>query len=390
MEENFIEFSSLQECVKPYFIENNGITDQQTIKNQLTEMKDLCYKIIHQIRKTKPENIELQMQYPVYSINMYKWAYLKQKKLSIEYNILKKNLAKERIDLLNTIINECDRLLKSNSTINVIPLPLYLQNCNFEEFVKRKTHKLTNQVFLLQNYLISKSFFAIPNVITKEMTKTIKFLNENSDEKSKWFPRCNASERIQAFLGSYMKFDISRVPKFLPSIFSYAQYLIKQCNLPNDYFPTAYLLCYRTAFDQVYPQFFLNGIPTDFKFTKKPVEMFDSDGLKEMVEEGSKLLENMLFETNPIDIGYHISVLLNTVVTNIIYLSKMEKGKQGPFFISAEECINVVQYLLYHKQFTYSVHLLPILDRFCSDDGYPTTFKYGCENFRIATIDLFE
>ena len=390
MQNDFITISSLEECVKPYFIENTNIADQSSIKTQLAEMKDLCSKLIQKLYKVKPESIESQMQYPSHSSHIFKWVYLKQKKLAAEYNIIKKELANQRIELYNALIRECDRILKSNCQIQVIPLVALIQNCSFDDFVKKETFELTNRVFLLQNYLISKSFFLIPNVITKDMTKTIKFLSSQSDEKSKWFPRCNASERIQAFLGSYMKFDISKVPKFLPSIFTNAQHLIKQCNLSNDYFPTAYLLCYRTAFDLVYPQFFINGITPDFQFTKKPVQSFESENIKKMIEEGAKMLQNILFETNPIDIGYYISVLLNTVVTNIIYTDKYEKGKQGPFFISAEECINVVQYLLYHEQFTYAVHLLPILDRFCSDEGYPTSFKYGCENFRIATIDLFE
>ena len=389
MSNSLITIDFLNKKVQPYFIENKNYTDQSSIRSLIIDLKEICSKLNHSLQKLKPENFDPQIQIPSSSSITFKWAYLEQKKLTIKYNQRRQSIVQERIDLLDAIINDCNNILNNNSKIEIIPLIPLIQDVSIDDILKDKTSKLTNKIFFLQNYLLSKSFFPIPNSSTKEMTNTMKYLYQKSDEQTKWFPRCDASERIESFISTYMKFDNTRVQKFLPSIFRNAQQFLKLCNLKTEYFPTAYLLCYRAAFDLYYPQFFENGINPDFLFKKKLAKTYCEE-TNDMFLEGKKILDSILFETNPIDIGYQISFLLNTDAANIATIEYKQNGKQIPAFISAEECVNVIQYMLFKFQFTYSVHLLPLIDRFCSDKDFPTNFKYACQNFRIATIDLFE
>lgn len=380
-----ISFPDLSRETQGYFIENIFSLSQADIKNLHNEMILLCNKEISVL--TKPEAVPVDVVIEVKDgSKMSLWVYKKILKKLKKYNEKCVFLMKRRISLLNEIKDICSACIRSNETIEIVPKTGILKTSKHIKQIKEETTAIANKIILLQNYLSSKTSFIIPSTPSNELESCIEYLVSISHQQSRWFPKCAANDRMEFFIKQYMKFDISNSSNFLPCIMNNALTLVKFSKLSEDFLPACYLLCYRVAFDLVYPQFLTSCI--DYNFTyKRQVKLVLSDKSNEMIAKGEEILESILFETNPIDIGYQINSL-STIVANIYLIEEKERGREKVSFIAADQCIHIIQYLLYKSQFTYAVHILPIFDKFCMHKDYPVLFKYACQNFKIAVLDL--
>lgn len=373
--------------MRNYFTHNVFRVNQSTIRKLFVEMIDYCKELLVPCNKLlgqkvkEPEKVDIKLA-PAR-------LFMLQEIRRLQKNFIQEttDALERRIEILTDLIAICSTYLNCNSELKVIPCKDFL-NVPIETILADATARTRNRIRSLKTLLLSTHIFVVPRSNSDEISKLIKFLQQISDNETLWYPRCDASERFCAFISKYYTFDFTDNHSILSSITKTTNEILAMSELPEDYFPTVYFSVYRTAFDLSYPQFIYSECENTNIFIHDRSREFPAR-TQEQLNQIQEILLYILFETNPIDIGFHMSKVL-TLVAIIANLIRAEQGQSFSAFISADEIIELLQSIIYMNNFTYVVNIMKVIETFCTHPDYPYHFQYSCQSFRIATIDLMK
>ena len=366
---------------------------QELIKQELLNFQEECTKTYLRIEnqsepKKSPKKFKLdQNQGPVLK-------YINQKKESIREKIskLEKQNKEEKLALLKNLFFAANQILE-NQKFFVIPLTLYISK--IENQTIGKLPKLRNKLLLLKYYgnavalinrLPNMGLSGVNSIILNRMISDI--YNER-EQQSQWFPRSEQSERLQNFiLSKYIFKADANHQVFLNDIMSMSNDFLQTYEIKPLFFPVVYLLVYRAAFDSIYPFYFKTIQNTTICFPHSPNIEFSEESKKESVK-GFNILNLIQYETNPIDIAYNLTSL-GPIFTNMINIDRKSKGLQPSASISADQCIDSMQFLLYENHFIIAVEAVGMIDKFSTSEDFPASFTFMCECFKAAILGLLE
>lgn len=309
--------------------------------------------------------------------------------LKISLYFEEKGIYQERIGLLYTLKIFSEEIIK-DIALFIIPITKLLDWEQSKYVLKAKnkisTLELYEEELIIQDK-IQKS--CINSCLSTDISPLIAHLYSIKDPESNWYPRNDISEMLENFVRDKYSFKGSlKHSDFLDDIIKQTQKFCIEFSISKEYFPTCYLLFYRSAFDAVYPQYFGNIVDPNMKFPHPPTISFPKE-IEEEKKKGIKILNTMILETNPIDIGYCLTSL-SPIFANMINIKQTSEGKGPAKFISADQCIDSMQVLLYESDFIQSFEIIELISKFAASNDYPEAFKYMCNCFKAAVIGLLE
>ena len=80
----------------------------------------------------------------------------------------------------------------------------------------------------------------------------------------------------------------------------------------------------------------------------------------------------------------------SSVLSNIINTDRKSKGKQFQSFLSTDQCIDAMQFLLCENHYIIAVEIVAVINEFSSSEDYPNCFQYMCQCFKAAVLGLLE
>ncbi|EAY20795.1 hypothetical protein TVAG_391790 [Trichomonas vaginalis G3] len=378
------DINTLVPEIRRFFTSNFLGLSQSTLRKLFAEMKDHCRNLLIPCQKLLASKVResdcISISLPPDRKFMFEQLIVLEKQFNNETT----TAIEKRIKTLTDIINTCNMYLNGGTKIDVMPCKTLL-DVPIETIVADATASTRNCIRSLQTLILSTKIFVVPQSNSSEITKVIQFLRQNSDDVTYWYPRCDDSERLCTYIAKFYKFNFESETSMLSSIFSVTQQLLSITGLDMDYFPTIYFSVYRIAFDISYPRFFQYDCTKNCLMYEHPKEF--SESVQTQLNIINNSLTEILLETNPIDIGFHMNHILN-VIGSIVNSEREQKGLQIYTFISADIVIDVLESILYMYQFTYGCYLLKIIENFCTHQVFPNSFQYSCQSFRLAILDL--
>ena len=254
--------------------------------------------------------------------------------------------------------------------------------------------ELVNKINILNYFINDKSTlqdftpYAIPKQQINEMLNTLWGLR---DKKTNWFPRSAITERLElAFATQKLSFDTTSKITFIKSIFDNAKQLEYTLGYNTDNFFEIYLTLYRYAFDRYQHLFRPSGYIVK-QFRSNHIDNFQalcSESAK-VYNQAQEYLFNSMFECNPIDIFYGISLISESIV-KICKIEAKNQNKDIPTFISFDKTIVIWHKLIIDTDFTYCSFINEYLEDYASDKSLSDYTRCSFEAFKVCVDDLLK
>lgn len=353
-------------------------------KINIQAAKKICEEFIHdcmwtnRVMETRTINLKLHNPTPlmIYINNKMEKLYLKLQNNASDYIDARKSEVLQVYELCKTILDSKIEMPRFLINISLIPHSTDQNIMTGYEAINR----INSLRLLLDSYQTIQKI-PVAAIPLNQVVRLLDLIWDNRNKYTSWFPRSIATDRVEEFVATFnFKFDAISNEGFIVAIRTAAKHLIKVLGYDETRFFMVYLIVYRYAFDKTYTLTFPKQ-----KFVKKFNEIIEDttvycENAIEHMNSAKESLTKMMFETNPIDIGFHLGCV-NANVASAVKAQYAAEGKKIPVFISYDESVAVYHKIFIEMQYGYIAQISNYLDSFTRDREFPEFYKCSCEAF---------